>query len=326
MNLPLLRRRTIPLGLMATLLGAALALPLAGCSVARQVFSADATPTPAASPAPTPSPGVSPSPTPSPSPSPAPKITDAWYLARREEMAEHLIAFGGYSPGEALDQVLRSREIDPDRPMIALTFDDGPVAGVTDEILNILEEYNVRATFFICGWRLKREENAAILSRMLELGCEIGNHTYEHDRLSRLGRRERERTITKTNDMVLALTGYTVRSLRPPGGMTSSAVRTHAGELGMAVVLWSHSGNVHLTDPREIADNVQKQAVNGRELRDGDIVLLHDTKAHMVEAVAIMVPELLELGYQLVTVQELLSLSEPGFVAGLQYRRIDDYK
>ena len=235
--------------------------------------------------------------------------------------------YGDYIDEDALQRDLRSRDIDPDKPMVALTFDDGPVASVTNGVLDVLEEYNVRATFFLCGYRLKKEENAACLDRMLQLGCEIGNHTYEHDRLSKLGRKARERTITRTNEMIAEITdGYTVRSLRPPGGMTSKAVREHAGDLNMAVVLWSHSGNVHLTDPREIADNVQVQAVNGRKLRDGDIILLHDTKEHMVEAVQLMVPELLELGYQLVTVQELLQLSEPGFQAGLQYRRIDDYK
>ena len=285
------------------------------------------TETPVPTEAPTPSPTPTPTPTPTPSPTPSPKITDAWYMERCDEMAGYMRELGSYASEDDLQLALRSRDIDPDKPMIALTFDDGPIAGVTDEILNILEEYNVRATFFLCGYRLKREENVACLARMLELGCEIGNHTYEHDRLSKIGRKSRERTITKTNDRIAEITGgYQVRSLRPPGGMTSKAVREHAGQLGMAVVLWSHSGNVHLTDPREIADNVQVQAVNGRVLRDGDIVLLHDTKTHMVEAVRLMVPELLEQGYQLVTVQELLQLSEPGFQAGLQYRRIDDYK
>lgn len=268
----------------------------------------------------------SPSPSPSPSPTPEPEITDAWYTERCEEMRRYMEAYGEYDSYEALEAVLRSRDIDPARPMIALTFDDGPVAGVTDEILDILEEYNVRATFFICGWRLNKEANAAILPRMLALGCEIGNHTYGHTTLTGISERNRLKYITKTNDRVLELTGYTIRSLRPPGGKTNPLVSRSAASLDMAVILWSQSGNVHLTRARRIADNVLKQDANGRELRDGDIVLLHDTKKHMVEAVRLMIPELLDQGYQLVTVQELLHFSEIGYLPGVQYRRIDTYK
>ena len=64
----------------------------------------------------------------------------------------------------------------------------------------------------------------------------------------------------------------------------------------------------------------KKQIVNGKELHDGDIILLHDTKKHMVDAVKIIVPQLIGEGYQLVTVWELLNLSEAGFVPGQIYR------
>ncbi len=69
-------------------------------------------------------------------------------------------------------------------------------------------------------------------------------------------------------------------------------------------------------DPKLIAQNVQKQIVNGKELQDGDIILLHDTKPYMVDAVKIMIPELLEQGYQLVTVWELINCSEAGLCPG----------
>ena len=264
---------------------------------------------------------------PTPTPLPAPKITEPWYQQRRAEMAEHLRRFRAGITEEQIEKILFEREIDPEKPMIALTFDDGPVAAVTNGVLDILEEYNARATFFICGYRLNREENAACLERMLTQGCEIGNHTFEHDYLTELGKDSRRASIRKTNEKIARVTGgYTARSLRPPGGKTSGYICSDAKKLDMAVVLWSQSGNVHLTDPAAIAENVQKQAVDGRTLRHGDIVLLHDTKEHMVEAVRLMVPALLEQGYQLVTVQELLNLSQPGFTAGMQYRSMENYR
>ena len=279
-------------------------------------------------PAPTGTPTASPSPTPTPSPSPtpAPLITDAWYEARNEALFHWMQEYGDYASDDEIRQKLFTMQLDPDKPMIALTFDDGPVAGVTDGVLDILAEYNVRATFFICGYRLKKTENAALLPRMLALGCEIGNHTYAHDRLPPLSGDARKRTVTRTSELIFEQTGYTVCSLRPPGGSTGGSVRRTAEALGLSVVLWSQSGNLHLTNPKKIAANVQRQAVNGRELQSGDIVLLHDTKRHMVDAVAIMVPELLSQGYQLVTVQELLHLSAAGFAPGVQYRSQSDYK
>ena len=89
--------------------------------------------------------------------------------------------------------------------------------------------------------------------------------------------------------------------------------------LPLAIALWAQSGNVHEFDPKKIAENVQKQIVNGKELHDGDIILLHDTKDRMVPAVELIVPQLLEEGYQLVTVSELIYLSDIGFVPGRIY-------
>ncbi|MBA4348097.1 MAG: hypothetical protein C0413_04520 [Clostridiales bacterium] len=84
-------------------------------------------------------------------------------------------------------------------------------------------------------------------------------------------------------------------------------------------MLWSQSGNVHETDPQKIAQNVEKQIVNGKELQPGDVILLHDTKKYMVEAVEIIVPRLIEEGYQLVTVWELLNCSGTEIVPGETY-------
>ena len=268
-----------------------------------------------------------PSPEPTPSPSPAPKITDQWYLDRQNEMRQQLKQFGGYEEGEELESIIKSREIDPDQPMIALTFDDGPVAEVTGPILDILEQYNCRATFFICGWRLKKDENVPMLSRMLELGCEIGNHTWNHTNLENASKNKEIDEVTKTNERVLELTGYTIKSLRPPGGYYGYSDIKLFGDMGMAIIKWAQSGNVNNTKPEKIVESVFKQSVNKRELQDGDIILLHDTHGFMVEAVEILIPKLVDAGYQLVTVQELLNAKcKIGFSPYVRYKSTTDLK
>lgn len=261
-----------------------------------------------------------PTPTPTPAASPVPTIDADWYRARNEELRALLKRNGSFESDEAIEQAISLMCIDPDAPMVALTFDDGPIVGVTDKILDILERYHARATFFVVGWRFKHEETGDIVRRATALGCEIGNHTWAHENLTEQGYVERRGAICSTNQAVYDAAGCTVRSLRPPGGYTDPGVARVAKAEGMAVVLWSQSGNVHERDPARIAENVQKQIVNGKELDDGGIILLHDTKPCMVDAVGIIVPQLLEQGYQLVTVWELLNCSEGGFTPGETYR------
>lgn len=280
---------------------------------------AETTPEPAKAPAS--------SPTPSPDPTPEPVITDEWYAARMEEMAGQLRKFGGYDSDEDISRVLADREIDPDRPMVALTFDDGPVASVTGPILDILEKHNARATFFVLGWRLKYEDNAEMLGRMLALGCEIGNHTCDHMKLSRASDRAIIHQITKTNGRIFERTGYTPKSFRPPGGHYGTRDIQTVGSLDMAVVKWSQSGNINYKTPEKIVSSVLLQNANKRPLQDGDIILLHDTHGYMAEAMEILIPKLIEEGYQLVTVQELLNCRcAEGFRPYMAYNSAFDFR
>jgi len=243
-----------------------------------------------------------------------------WYVQRNSELHALLRRNGAFKNEKDIIAAIDRMQIDPDRPMVALTFDDGPVPGITDEILDVLEEYNVRATFFVLGSRLGRPGATEILQRAISLGCEIGNHTWGHQNLTKLNYSQKMQSISATNRTVYEKTGYTIHLLRPPGGRSDTEVRKVAGKLDMAVVNWSQSGNVYERDPERIAQNVQKQIVDGKELQDGDIILLHDTKKYMVDAVRIIVPQLLDEGYQLVTVWELLHCSEDGYAAGELYR------
>lgn len=240
-------------------------------------------------------------------------------MQRTADMKKWMQLYGDFNSEADIDKTIMRMEIDPAKPMIALTFDDGPILGISDEIAHILSQYDCRATFFIRGARMKRPETTVLLKKLLAGGNEIGNHTWKHQILTSAPYPVLLQTIERVNEEVFAATGYTIRSLRPPGGYSGSNVARMAKKFDLAVILWAQSGNVHESDPAKIAENVQRQIVNGKELENGDIILLHDTKPWMVDAVAIMVPQLLQKGYQLVTVQELLHLSKLGFVAGETY-------
>ena len=307
-------------GIAAFCAAVMIAIFISGCAIfsrrpmpPRETASAEArTPYPTVVPATEP---------PTPSPSPVPGVNASWYTQRNAWIRKAITLYRpGLSPEQTQDAV-NKMFIDPDKPMVALTFDDGPMTGVTDQILDILEEYNVRATFFVCGWRFKDEKAKDIIRRAVALGCEIGNHTWAHDDMEEQNIVEKLRSVEDTNKVVFDATGYVMHSLRPPGGHKDWDVNRVARRNDMAVILWSQSGNVYELDPKKIAQNVQKQIVDGKELQDGDIILLHDTKPYMVDAVGIIVPQLLDKGYQLVTVWELLNCSEEGFQPGVTYRR-----
>jgi peptidoglycan/xylan/chitin deacetylase (PgdA/CDA1 family) len=272
----------------------------------------------------TPAPEASATPEATAEPSPGPTVDADWYEERNRELRLLLRRNGSFLNSDEIDAAIAQMGIDPDKPMVALTFDDGPVTGVTNKILDVLEQYHARATFFVLGTRLKKTEAVALVKRAITLGCEIGNHTWDHEILPGLNVSEIRFEIKSTNQIVYDTTGYTVRLLRPPGGSTGANTARLAKEQGMAVALWAQSGNVHELDPEKIAENVQKQIINGKELHDGDIILLHDTKDRMVPAVELIVPQLLEAGYQLVTVSELIQLSDAGFVPGKIYHNQAD--
>jgi len=301
----------------------ALAL-LAGCNAALPAPHAETTATPLSittsnpTPAPvTPTPGA----TPLPTATPMPTVDAQWYRERNKQLRQLIRNYRPTATEEEIDQSIERMSIDPNKPMVALTFDDGPKPGITDKILDILEQYNARATFFVLGWRLGLEDNKDILRRAVSLGCEIGNHTWSHRMLPTENYVGVRYEVKNTNKAVFDIAHVEPHCLRPPGGQNTYEAMRVARENDMVVVLWSQSGNVHEVDAKKIAQNVEKQIVDGDVLESGDIVLLHDTHANMIDAVKIIVPRLIEEGYQLVTVWELLNCAPQPPIPGLVYDR-----
>lgn len=204
-------------------------------------------------------------------------------------------------------------EIDPDRPMVALTYDDGPSGKVTPRILEKLEEHGAHATFFMVGERA--EKCGEILNRMIRDGCETANHTYSHVSMNKLDPNGMQDQIGRTNDAVEKLCGVRPVLMRPVGGNENDLGLGALGAMGMPAILWS----VDTLDwkTRDAASTVQ--AVRDK-VQDGDIILMHDLYDATGDASMVIIDELAAQGYQLVTVSEL-SACRGGLKPGKSYTR-----
>ena len=200
--------------------------------------------------------------------------------------------------------------IDPTKPMVALTYDDGP-AGRTGELLDILEENKAHATFFLIGQNIN-DENAHLLKRMIDIGSEIGNHSWSHPDLSTLEEEMIKQQVEDTNGRVLAVTGVSAPMImRLPYGAVNSKVRE---VVGMPLIFWNiDTLDWKYRDEQTIVDNVMNV------VKDGDIILMHDIHDETIEAAKILIPTLQEAGYQLVTVSELADLRGVTLESGVGY-------
>ena len=200
-------------------------------------------------------------------------------------------------------------KIDPEKPMIAITFDDGPHSSVTHDILDILEQYEAHATFFIIGDRISH--HADIIRRIVEQGCELGNHTTNHPRLINLDVAGIQYEINSTNQAIQSVVGEMPTLMRPPYGAVNEVVQS---VVGLPLAMWS-------VDTRDWEQKdmafVKNYVLNAA--KDGEIVLLHDIHETTVQAVLQVIPELVNRGYQLVTVSEMAAARGVALENGQKY-------
>jgi peptidoglycan/xylan/chitin deacetylase (PgdA/CDA1 family) len=205
--------------------------------------------------------------------------------------------------------------INPDKPMLALTFDDGPIGDYknsnSDRILNVLEKYGVHSTFFYVGNKIN-DSNKSEIERAFNLGCEIGNHTYTHSDLTKLSNDEILTEVHVTNNLLYEITGLNNFVVRPPFGSLNSTVKEL---INAPLITWSiDSGDWH-GDYDSMTKIIKEQA------RDGAIILMHETYDHTAKAVEDLIPYFVEQGYQIVSVSELFAMKgvelQPGEVYSL---------
>ena len=183
--------------------------------------------------------------------------------------------------------------------MVALTFDDGPHPTRTDALLDILEENGAVATFFQVGQNLWKDPDA--VRRAEEMGCEIGSHSYRHADLSKLSAEAIAADLQQADEAFIEVLGHAPVLLRPPYGAVNSAVKTSTGR---SIITWS----IDTEDWR--SRNAEKviASVQGAGDLNGQVILMHDVHASTIEAAETLVPWLIDQGYQLVTVSELITL------------------
>ncbi len=220
-------------------------------------------------------------------------------------------AMGMQKPQEASQQNgehFSYSSIHVDGPYIAMTFDDGPHATLTPRLLDILKERHVKVTFFVLGQLVK--EHPEIVQRAVAEGHEIGNHSWDHKALNKLGPDGLQHELTDTSAAIKEATGKPVTLMRPPYGATNPRLsRAIEKDFGMKVILWS-------VDPLDWKDPgpkvVESRILSGSKesggAKPGAIILSHDIHKGTVEAMPSTLDALLAKGYKFVTVSELLAM------------------
>ena len=184
---------------------------------------------------------------------------------------------------------------------IALTFDDGPSAGYTAEILDILREYNVKATFFVIGKNV--EAHPDLLRRTVSEGHEIGNHGYAHPHPDQLSVAQNQEDIQKAETILEQLIGEKPVLYAPPYGECGENCLTAAEQCGYTTILWT-ADTIDWEEPAPSHD-VLVARVTGEKLQKGAILLMHP-KPHTAEALEDIILTIGEKGYTCVKVSEVL--------------------
>lgn len=223
-----------------------------------------------------------------------------------------LMADGIFRPDSSIlyRTVVRGRT---DQPQVALTFDDGPDPDITPAVLDLLAEYDARATFFVIGRFL--EKHRALGERIHREGHELGNHSWHHSYLLNFSSAAGHGVeIDRCSQLIKSVTQLDREPLyRPPVGLKSPAMARAAHKRNLDVVAWSiHSRDTFARDPRSVANGVVSR------IRPGDIVLLHDGhdrdnqhRPLILEALPLLLQGLGERGLKPVTVSELSNETQP---------------
>ena len=183
------------------------------------------------------------------------------------------------------------------KPMIALTFDDGPHPQYTVQILNALKKYNGHATFFVVGNRTQKY--SGVIKQISKNGNQIGNHTYSHKQLTKLSESGIKNELKKTSDILQNIIQKKPSIIRPTYGSVNNRVKSCAGA---PLILWS----IDTLDWKTKSKTTTVNKVVGK-VKDGDIVLMHDLYKTSAQAAEAIIQNLTAKGYKLVTIDELFA-------------------
>jgi len=204
--------------------------------------------------------------------------------------------------------VINQAKLPPNDKVIALTFDDGPWPDHTAQVLNILRENNIKATFFVVGQNLKNYPNLG--KQIVAEGHVIGNHTWHHW-YHFFNPQAAAFEIDNTSELISQITGAKTTLFRPPGGMLHNGLASYAKSNKYTVVMWSVD-SVDYSRPSApiLTSRVLKSS------KPGSIVLMHDgggNRSHTVAALPQIISKLRKQGYRFVTIPELLELQDKNY-------------
>ena len=190
---------------------------------------------------------------------------------------------------------------------VALTFDDGPSPRYTPEILAVLQRYQAHATFFVLGRKVEKYPH--LVQALLRAGNEVGNHTFDHPRLTKTAEAVRESEVERTAVDLELLGDRTSRWIRPPFSAYDDRFKDYVAHTRGRLVMWSiDSGDWKGLDRDTIVNNVVNR------VRPGAIIIFHDSdekdkadRSPTVEALKLILPALQEKGYRLVTISQLVA-------------------
>jgi peptidoglycan/xylan/chitin deacetylase (PgdA/CDA1 family) len=200
------------------------------------------------------------------------------------------------------ENALIIKKVPTTHKLVALTFDDGP-GKKTPEILAILQDKQVKATFFVLGESVERFPQ--YVRDEIAAGHEVGNHGFSHAKLRNARPETVEYEIGRTEALLIKLTGEKPHLFRPPGGVYDRAVIAEARKKEYTIVLWSVDSRDWASSGEQILRTIVENT------RPGSIILLHDG---LVVPTALILPKVIdqlrEQGYEFVTVAELLNYYE----------------
>lgn len=189
-------------------------------------------------------------------------------------------------------------EIDPTKPVIALTFDDGPNTTTTRQVLEVLEKHGVRASFFVIGNNIN-EESGKVMKLAYDYGHEINNHSQTHSYMTKMTTEEIQAEIAYVDELVEKYTGEKTKYFRPPYISVNTTLHD-AVDIPFINGVGCNDWDAKVT----VEERVEKTIA---QVKDGVIILLHDAEGNSqtVEAIDQIIPKLLAEGYQFATVSEL---------------------
>lgn len=219
-------------------------------------------------------------------------------------LAAVFVAYTSMNDGAALMAAVTTRElpvynVDTEEKVLSISFDAAWGSANTEGILEILDRYDVKTTFFLVGfWAEKYPE---LVQELVARGHEVGNHSATHPHMSQLSAAQIREELRKASDLVESITGKPTTLFRPPYGEYNDTVVRVSREEGYECVQW----NVDSLDWKNLGtDNMVQKCT--KEVNPGDIVLFHNDSKYILEALPKILEYYTQAGYKIIPVSQLL--------------------